>query len=274
MRRSLHLFIALFSLLILFTAQYAVGEVNISVPDTVLTRGIVYSIPIKCTITDPNVQSIQIVFSYNAYIIDIKNANGGPNFVMNCQPPDFSNDLTVINTATTTVTCGSIATNPSGTLLSLNIEGLAGPDTICRLYVDKVFLNGSEVQFVSNIGNLIVPGEPIFQTSQQSIGQNYPNPFNYWTKFDFSIADSTKVEFRVYNLDGRQVEFTGNINGMFVINKIANNVSIPVDLHSVLSQGNYTLTFTPDSYQLGSGVYFLTMKTVSGDNSSSFVFVK
>lgn len=73
-----------------------------------------------------------------------------------------------------------------------------------------------------------------------SLSQNYPNPFNPSTMIEYSIANAEKVELRVYDLLGREVQ------------TLVNNVQNP---------GSYSVTF--NAVNLSSGVYFY--KLVAGN---------
>ncbi len=77
------------------------------------------------------------------------------------------------------------------------------------------------------------------------LSQNYPNPFNPNTMIEYSIANSERVELKVYDLLGREVK------------TLVNDIQNP---------GSYNVTF--DASGFSSGVYFY--KLVSG----SFVDVK
>jgi hypothetical protein len=78
-----------------------------------------------------------------------------------------------------------------------------------------------------------------------SLSQNYPNPFNPSTTIKFALAKESKVELKIYNLLGKEV------------NQLVNGV---------LAAGNYSYDF--NAAKLSSGVYFYKL------NTGNFVSVK
>ena len=81
-----------------------------------------------------------------------------------------------------------------------------------------------------NISNKIIPNE--FQ-----LFQNYPNPFNPSTKINFSIAKSSLVSLKVYDVLGREVACLVN---------------------ETKSVGNYEVTFNANEFS--SGIYYYKLK--------------
>ena len=68
--------------------------------------------------------------------------------------------------------------------------------------------------------------------------QNYPNPFNPSTQISFAVPEKSFVSLKVYNLLGKEItELAGK----------------------EYSAGEHTMIF--DASQLGSGIYFYTLKT-------------
>lgn len=81
--------------------------------------------------------------------------------------------------------------------------------------------------------------------------QNYPNPFNPSTNISFSLPTSSKVELKVYDLLGREVQ---------------------VLVNDKLSSGGYHYTF--DANALSSGIYFYQLKTDVGLQSKKMTLIK
>jgi hypothetical protein len=75
-----------------------------------------------------------------------------------------------------------------------------------------------------------------------SLEQNYPNPFNPETKISYSIANSSAVSLKVYDVDGKEV---------------ANLVN------ESQAAGNYSVSLNASKYSLASGVYYAVLN-VSG----------
>ena len=80
---------------------------------------------------------------------------------------------------------------------------------------------------------------------------NYPNPFNPTTQIKYNLAKSGKIDLSVYNILGQKVATL--ING-------------------VQRAGRFTITFHAD--KLGSGIYFMVLKTPSGIQTQKMTLIK
>lgn len=83
-----------------------------------------------------------------------------------------------------------------------------------------------------------------------SLGQNYPNPFNPSTTIEFSIAEVSFVNLKIFNLLGQEVATL---------------------LNNEVAQGVHQINF--DASNLNSGVYFYQI-TAKGNNGVDFSSVK
>ena len=83
-----------------------------------------------------------------------------------------------------------------------------------------------------------------------SLDQNYPNPFNPTTKIDFSLANTSKVTLKVYDVLGRQIAELLNSN---------------------LTAGSHTVNLNASS--IPSGVYFYRLEA-KGNNGKDFTSIK
>jgi len=89
-----------------------------------------------------------------------------------------------------------------------------------------------------------------------SLSQNYPNPFNPVTKIDFSIAESSHITLKIYDISGKEVS------------KLINEF---------YSAGNYTIKWdATDAYgkQLSAGIYIYQLNTKNGLFSNTMVLMK
>ena len=77
-----------------------------------------------------------------------------------------------------------------------------------------------------------------------NLSQNYPNPFNPSTKIEYSLPLQSKVELKVYDINGKEVRA--------LVNKVQ-------------EAGFYTVDF--NSENLSSGVYFYKLTTSNSYNS-------
>jgi hypothetical protein len=91
---------------------------------------------------------------------------------------------------------------------------------------------------LTGVTNILENGTPV----KFALEQNYPNPFNPETKISYSIANSSAVSLKVYDVDGKEV---------------ANLVN------ESQAAGNYSVSLNASKYSLASGVYYAVLN-VSG----------
>jgi hypothetical protein len=80
-----------------------------------------------------------------------------------------------------------------------------------------------------------VTGANEFSENGFSVSQNYPNPFNKKTQITYSLTKSSKVEFAVYDLAGRQLvnnQYSIVAPGQHTINLEANQFSPGIYLYT------------------------------------------
>ncbi|MCC7159313.1 MAG: T9SS type A sorting domain-containing protein [Ignavibacteria bacterium] len=107
--------------------------------------------------------------------------------------------------------------------------------------------NGSASLFEEESGQLVNNNAP----TKFELSQNYPNPFNPNTVISYSIAKTEKVELRVYDLLGREVQ------------TLVNDVKNP---------GSYNVVF--NAVNLSSGVYFYRLTAGSFTEIKKMTLVK
>ncbi len=99
-----------------------------------------------------------------------------------------------------------------------------------NFYVDLPFVTGDANSLFEEDNNPVVNNNT---PEKFELKQNYPNPFNPNTVISYSVAKSEKVEIRVYDLLGKEVQTLVN---------------------EVKSPGSYNIMF--NAANLSSGVYF------------------
>ena len=87
--------------------------------------------------------------------------------------------------------------------------------------------------------------------AEYSLGQNYPNPFNPTTHIQYSIANTTKVTLKVFDVLGREIQ------------ELVNEVKLP---------GHHTATF--DGQKLSSGIYFYSLQAGSFSETKKLILLK
>ena len=102
------------------------------------------------------------------------------------------------------------------------------------------------------VANMLTAVEDeIQQISEFRLNQNYPNPFNPTTTISFTIAATSDVALKVFNVLGKEVAT--------VVNEMK-------------SAGNYSIIF--NSSGLSSGVYFYQLKADNIVLTKKFVLMK
>lgn len=108
-----------------------------------------------------------------------------------------------------------------------------------------------QLPIISNVGSKFELAFEQDNSSEETVPytynlkQNYPNPFNPNTIIEYSIAEAQKVEIKVFDILGKEVQ------------TLVNNIQNP---------GSYNVTF--DARNLSSGVYFYRI------NAGSFSEIK
>jgi hypothetical protein len=114
------------------------------------------------------------------------------------------------------------------------------------LFAQKVLLNGSVIVSVNNTSSNVPESFELFQ--------NYPNPFNPGTVISYSLKVNSDVTLKVFDLLGREIA------------TLVNEKQVA---------GVYNYEFQISDYELGSGVYFYTLKArQAGSLAENFVSTK
>jgi hypothetical protein len=248
----------------------------VSVPDTVIPRGEIYNIPVSGIFNQSDITSLKITFQFNARVIDVKSATGADSYIMKCSTPWLS-ELTFSgsDTAYVDISCDSVSSITNGIICSIDVEGLAGPDSITTLVPIKVFINGIQVELPTfKAGQLRVPGSTVYQQYPEGLGQNYPNPFSGYTFFPISIENATKIDFKIFTNYGQEV-FTDldNSESLMLFKETGSGFEKINIKDDVLEKGNYRLTFIPEA-ELASGSYFMVMQSDNGVYNKRFLYIK
>jgi len=253
-----------------------ISKTSININDTTINRGAISQIPIYGSFSETNTGNIEIIIEFNALILDIKSVTGNDNFILQCQNPETNIDMEDITKAILTIRCNKVQQMENGVFCILNIEGLAGPDSISHISPIRIINNGTVLtDTVMKAGLIIVPGTPVYQDYPESIGNNYPNPFYETTRFPISIHKPTNVKFNIYSTDGRFILSNRTTNEMLNLSLFKNKNEIPIsNLNQKLERGNYILKLSPDNMRFASGEYYLVMITNMGVYTKSFIYFK
>ena len=122
------------------------------------------------------------------------------------------------------------------------------------VYKQESVLNQSKVQQAIQESVTGTTGINLNNSSTPSgyeLSQNYPNPFNPSTNIKFSIPSDGNVSFKIYDLNGREVE--GYVNGF-------------------LQRGSYNVEF--DGSGFASGIYFYELRTDNFTDRKKMILLK
>ncbi len=266
--------VAFLFLLLLFNE--ALSQVIVRIPDTTIPRGSIYKIPVIGTIPGSSLNNLTLQLVFNANVIDIKSASGAGNYAMKCPVPKVDSiNFDNLNSAVITISCNDVQPVNNDTICTIDVEGLAGPDSLSLIKPIKVIIDGTAIDAATLVqGTIKVPGEPVYQEFPEGIGQNYPNPFESTTTFPMSINNLTKVNFLIYAVNGASVYEVTVPGDWLTLEKVTKNGNIVIDrFDSVLERGSYLLHLTPGP-EMASGVYFLLMLTDNGKYSKGFLYLK
>ncbi|MBS4027484.1 MAG: T9SS type A sorting domain-containing protein [Ignavibacteriales bacterium] len=125
-------------------------------------------------------------------------------------------------------------TNQNTKVVSVVDQSLIGSSQTANVKIESGFLSPFSTTIVS-------VNEPKDVPKSFSLLQNFPNPFNPITTIKFSLAKSTFVSLKVYNIVGEE---------------IARLVS------EELQAGNHQVIWNADGF--ASGVYFYRLQTEEG----------
>lgn len=262
-------------ILILLQIIPAFAQNYINIPDSTLPRtGLVYSLPVYSNIDLHNASSVKIKIYFNYYLIDIKNISGGSNNAFSDANPSFALDVTNPTQAVLEITSSQINPNYSGTLCSINLETLAGPDSIAVFIPFYIEINQLQISEVTFDNGTIRIGDPVYPVLNEGISHIYPNPYSFAENVVFTIEDSTTVDFYIYSTLG---QLATRIPGSNILKyKFFDNAGqeIPSTNNYKFSRGIYRLYFESIPWKFSSSAYSIVMVTNKGIFRSNFIHLK
>lgn len=194
----------------------------------------------------------------NDYLSDIKSDTSGNIYLLgNYYSEPYSGDMKLckMNNLLKQKWQVTYNGNASGNDVSLNMafknDGTIFFTGDCNIFSQKI-KNGvlkitdlGSTAFTSSLNeNLTVPHKFL-------LNQNYPNPFNPSTIINFILPQSSNVELKVYDLNGKQLEIL---------------------LNEYRPAGNYSIPFNAGKYP--SGVYFYTINTGNFSDTKKMILIK
>ncbi len=251
------------------------SEYAISVPDTAVPRdGKTHLLPVSGRI-DGSGTSMRIKLRFNSLCIDVKKAVGGEGYLIKDEAPAFSQNLSTLTDAWCEVSSANFATG-GGLLFALEVEALAGPDSLTIVSPDSLIIDGTPATASFRQGLINVGTPNAIQEYPEGIYLNYPNPFSFKTKFSFNISNPGKVSFKFYSAGGRLVfsipEDHNATVDYYVSDYSGTIINNPADFN--FPKGSYGMELYPKHWDFASGPYYVIMETSKGKYYGNFVFQK
>jgi hypothetical protein len=207
-------------------------------------------------------------------VIDIKGIVTDASTCLNEQNT-FSVDLTQIESASFNVTTDNYKMPFAGILFYLEVEGLAGPDTATLVTPIIIKIGGVEQQADFDSGTISVQSIPVGPKLTEGLGQNFPNPFNAYTEIFFSVDSETKVSFKIFSLNGRNVFSSALNDDSFATEIYDDSGNEIVDFREhVFTAGRYKMRLTPASWEISAGAYYLVMAVKDQVYKTNFIYYK
>jgi hypothetical protein len=252
--------------------------IRIVVPDTTVTMGNsgIITVPVRGTIDNAPLNQLRISFKYDSRTLDISKVNGGQNYVMMSDIPVVQKTYPRLDSAGLIVSDNNLQPNTEGIICTIEIEGLAGPDSISYLLPDKVEINGVTIANAELIGGRIkVINSIVYPAILESLGDNYPNPFDNFTWVPFSLKSTSKVRFMLYHPDGALIEDSWNTN-LNVDFEYFDYNGAPIDFEpgESLERGFYYAKLTPVQWLFSSTAYYIIMLTDGGVYQKTMMYLK
>lgn len=222
---------------------FAENEVNVP-QNTVIAVGQRLTVAVIGTLDVGG--SIEVTFRYDPSVMRIVGANGGDGYGLRCVPLEvLENTVESASSAVYTVVCPFSVSIANDTLVTLDIEGVGGEDTVGFLRTDRVVANGLDVTNAAfNTGTVIrTGGVTARQVVKEGITGNYPNPFASRTRIVYVLDADGPVKFIVRNAQGRLVQELATIDAL---------------------AGENSLDYEHVAWQVAGGVYILQMTTDAG----------
>lgn len=266
----------IFSLLfILFSFNNLLSQNSVVVRDTIINRAISNKIPIYGKIEESTDSKFQFCLKFNSLVIDVKEivVDNSTIFSSINSFDIFFNDYT---NSEVLIKTNGLKDNNNGVLFYAIIEGLAGSDTTCLIEPSCFLVNDVVSDKVSlTNGRINVRSTPVDIDFKEGLGLNSPNPFYNQTKIPFTIDQKTKVDFKIYSLNGRKVLNKSFADAGFDF-EITNNDGTIVnnpDNHT-FEKGKYNLILRADSWKASAGAYYLLMTTTNSTYKINLMLIK
>jgi len=269
-------FILIF-ILFLITFETALSRDYVRIHDTTITRGGVHYIEVYSNLNFLQIESIDLLLSFNANVIDIKRVIGGGNYLLQDETKEVELNLSNLENSTARIFSDNLLQSSTGVLFALEVEGLVYSDSITLVTPIRFLLSGNEVKEVNFMaGRITVSGVQLIDSEAEWLGNAYPNPFTYWTDLKFRISKESKVDFDIFDYSGRRiVSYPKNDTDELIFYIYdENNAQINEPKNHIYSEGEYRIQIHPQGLYLKPGPFYLLMRTAQNVYQSNFFYIK
>lgn len=259
-------------IIILFTKSlFADAELRIN--DTTLAKGVEHRIDLIGTIPEVNGQ-LAIKIKYNALLLDIKEVEGSIDHAIKEDNPEFINNMSELENSVLIVNSNNYTNVNNSKICTIVLEALAGPDSLAVMEPLELTINDKEPEGTIYISGTFFIGSPIFEKYKESMSYVRPNPFNSSTVIPFTLSKESNVEFRIFTMGGRLVDKLpgSTLSKYMLIDESKKEINLKIEER--LPKGSYSLSYTPDRWELSQGVYYIVMKGSQGTYLRTMMYIR
>ncbi len=265
----------IFSILLLFlgfTNLFSAGFVSIQ-DTTLIHSGTNSRIPVYSNVDFSQVNNAKFTFKFNGLLLNIKGVYAAEENGCKEAGSSFTVDLTNLKEATLEVTATQFNPTNNGILFSIELETLAGQDSIAFLTPSEITLNDVIDNSIELKAGRIKIGLPVYLIINEGIQEVYPNPFYFNGTVNFSIRDDSKINFKVYSLNGKLIgSIPGNDGFKSWFYDKSNNLILILQLY--IHRGYYKFIFEIIDWKFIFRTIFPCLETVHGTYETKLLLQK
>lgn len=262
------------ALIIFIIFSIPVYSQDIFFSDTSGTRGDVISLPLLIQDLSPD-NSLELTFDINALMLNPIGLSFNENSLAadNSSNLDFIYNSDLPRESVISVDIFDFEDRTSDTLCFLDIEILAGPDTLATIELDSAIIDSESIDINSSITEIRII-EPVELIPDNIVGDVYPNPTTGEARANLYLNVPTTVTVSIYNISGKKVlkAICGDCEGELIT--IYDSEQMPVDKERILEPGEYSIKLVDQSNFMSAGAYVLIVSTDNQVLNKKFMIIK
>lgn len=234
-------------------------------PDTTLTMGQVYKVPVYGLVSDSGAIVLDIV--YSAINFDIKDVICNDSTAIS---EIFEKDIQLGDFRHSKVTVKGVTGNLKNNVLCyLHLEPLVSPAKECFVESSQMSVAGKTPAKFKAWKAIINLEEPVIPRDETYLSQARPNPFRESLEFNIGLVESTKLSFYIYSAGGELIQKIPGDQEAFDY-----SISNADGFEKSFEKGNYTLKLVANRNLVPLGLYVIFMDTGKKIYKSNFIFMK